>query len=657
MEAPAVTGATEDVGDSASPSPNYAPKSDKTQGNGGLLSQAQSLIQRGFSVFPLHGITSTGACTCGNPRCANIGKHPATPHGLKDATHDLETFKNLCTGRDGLNIGLATGEASDVFVIDCDDAQVAEGLLSEHPELARTLRVKTGRGEHFYLRMPPDGIKIPSRAGVLPKLDVRGDGGYVVAPPSLHANGNNYKWVEANAPIVEASEPILRFVQGDRERTPTKALAAPTCGTRPHEAPLSAVSTAGEGTRNATVFAGACQLFREGKMTETEIRSFIVMHTAQEGFSEAEIDRTIRSAKKAVEKEKSDAEGRNPLLICGDSIAPKPIDWLWKGYLAKGKLHVFAGVAGEGKTTLILSVAAAITNGKDFPDGTSCLPSNVVIWSGEDDIADTLVPRLRAAGADMTRVFFIGGIESNGEKRAFDPASDIASLRAQMNGVSFLLVDPLVSAISGDSHRNAETRRSLQPLVDLARDYGVCVLGISHFSKNTQGNRPLDRITGSLAVGAACRVAFACARDTTTGDRFFCRVKSNIGPDGGGWRFTLEQKEIGDGISAQCATWGAALDGAAFEILDAAENGGKPSAEDFLRDNLAQGEMRVTDLRALASDLGLGWRSIETAKKRLGVVARRIGFGASGGWAWFLPASVDEFLSESEAQLAEWGLL
>jgi len=107
-----------------------------------------------------------------------------------------------------------------------------------------------------------------------------------------------------------------------------------------------------------------------------------------------------------------------------------------------------------------------------------------------------------------------------------------------------------VSAIPGDSHKNAEVRRGLQPLVNLASAPNCAALGISHFNKGSQGKDPTERITGSIAFGALARVVFAAAKtpgDHKDGNRSFCRTKSNIGPDDGGFRYDLEQRELPEG--------------------------------------------------------------------------------------------------------------
>jgi RecA-family ATPase len=177
--------------------------------------------------------------------------------------------------------------------------------------------------------------------------------------------------------------------------------------------------------------------------------------------------------------------------------------WLWKGWLARAKVHIFGGDPGAGETTIALYLAAIITRGGRWPDGTIAEPGDVLFWSGDNDIADTLRPRLARAGADLARVNFIAGISEDGRKRAFDPAKHIAALSegiGSMQRPMMVVVVSLVSAIAGELGNNTETRCGLQPLVDLAIERRVAVLGVHHLSQGAQGRKPLERITGSRAA-------------------------------------------------------------------------------------------------------------------------------------------------------------
>ena len=230
-----------------------------------------------------------------------------------------------------------------------------------------------------------------------------------------------------------------------------------------------------------------------------------------------------------------------------------------RAWLAKGKLHILGGAPGTGKTTLTLSLAATVTRGGVWPDGSRCLtPGRVVIWSGEDDPADTLVPRLTAAGADLSLVDFVGDVQQDGKARSFDPARDIEPLRhaiKRAGGASLLNVDPVVSAVAGDSH-NSETRRALQPLVDLAGELVAALVGVTHFSKGTSGREPLERLTGSLAFGALARIVMVTAKSQGQAigghaERILCRAKSNIGEDWGGSRTSCGRASLRRALSRQ----------------------------------------------------------------------------------------------------------
>lgn len=163
----------------------------------------------GFSLFPVHGITEDGCCTCGNPKCPNPGKHPATPNGFKDAANDIDHVLNVWGGRKHLNVGIATGAKSGVFVVDIDSQEGEEGLkaLCSLPD---TLTVKTAKGRHLFFKHP--GHDVVTKKGVLPGVDIRGDGGYVVGPLSHHITGNVYSFVNPLMDVADAPQEILDLV-------------------------------------------------------------------------------------------------------------------------------------------------------------------------------------------------------------------------------------------------------------------------------------------------------------------------------------------------------------------------------------------------------------------------------------------------------------
>ena len=158
-------------------------------------------------------------------------------------------------------------------------------------------------------------------------------------------------------------------------------------------------------------------------------------------------------------------------LVKGSDIEPIAIKWLWEGWLAAGKLAILAGAVATGKTTIAIAFAATITSGGRWPDGTRAEVGDVLVWSGEDDCEDTLLPRFLAAGGVRERIHFVRGVTEQGKARAFDPSTDMPALALAARSIASLkmiIVDPVVLMVAGDSHKNTEVRRSLQPLADLA---------------------------------------------------------------------------------------------------------------------------------------------------------------------------------------------
>ncbi|KAB0773153.1 AAA family ATPase [Pseudomonas aeruginosa] len=334
-------------------------------------------------------------------------------------------------------------------------------------------------------------------------------------------------------------------------------------------------------------------------------------------------------------------------LTSAASILPVPIRWLWPGWIARGKLTVLAGAGGSGKTTLAMGLIGTLTNGGSWPDGEICHePANALIWSSEDDPADTLVPRLMAAGANLKRVHIIRGrVNALGEREPFDPATDFELLRESVEsigGAALLLLDPVVNVVKGDMHRANDVRRALQAVVDFAEAHGCAVLGISHFSKGSGGASPADRVIGSQAFGALARAVLVAAKQENSDVRVLARAKSNISDDQGGVGYRVEPCTVGDGLETTRVLWGDRIEGSARDILaevERVEEGGRGEREDaehFLLNLLADGPVPATQIKADAAGAGHAWRTVERAKKALRIEAVKA--GVKEGWVWRIGA-------------------
>lgn len=362
----------------------------------------------------------------------------------------------------------------------------------------------------------------------------------------------------------------------------------------------------------------------------------------------------VRRAPHAVVAQKTTDSVR---LLRGDAVKLEPVHWLWPGFIPSEMLTILGGSPGCGKTTLALSIAAIVTTGGRWPDGTLCrAPGDVLIWSGEDT-PSVLAARLAASGADMTRVHFIDGVSSaNGDEKGFDPARDMELLEArarQLTSPRLLIIDPIVSATSGDSHKNAEVRRSLQPIVAIGASLKAAVLGITHLTKGTAGRDPIERITGSLAFAAVARVVLVAAKtrpepgSDVMPPRLFLRAKSNIGPDDGGFAYDLDRVEVADNVEGQRIIWREALDGTARDLLSDAEadtgdtgetNSATDDAGSYLRDLLTGVDsLPSRDVTRQMRAEGFTDKMIRSAREKLGVTVIRNGFGKDMASYWALP--------------------
>jgi len=185
------------------------------------LNAALSYANRGWHVIPLH--TPVGdECSCGRENCSSVGKHPRTKNGLRDATKDPDTIRRWWTRWPEANVGIVTGAKSGLVVLDQDGPEAEESLKDK--DLPSTLRVSTGKGIHWYFSHPGGIVRNFTRR--LPGLDLRGDGGYVVAPPSLHSSGHRYEWADSLDPETVELAPCPDWLvelarKGSKGQTPT----------------------------------------------------------------------------------------------------------------------------------------------------------------------------------------------------------------------------------------------------------------------------------------------------------------------------------------------------------------------------------------------------------------------------------------------------
>jgi putative DNA primase/helicase len=351
-------------------------------------------------------------------------------------------------------------------------------------------------------------------------------------------------------------------------------------------------------------------------------------------------------------------EGDPGFLVshCASEIEMVPVEWLWRGRIAIGKHTCIAAEPGTGKSQVATYIAAQISMGASWPCNEGSAPQgSVLILSAEDGEADTIVPRLHVAKADLGRVHIISAVRTDRKSsRGFNLQADIELLEQkikQLGDVAMIIIDPISSYLGKlDSHKNAEVRGVLEPLGAMAERKRVAVLSVTHFSKAGAANtkRALDRFIGSVAFVGAPRIAFAVIEDPDDKDRrLFLHAKNNLAAPPQGLAFRLRQTTVGEGISASSVDWEREhVHITANEALaaEADSDGIRPieEAEAFLKDELADGPVPTKQVKADADAAGMSsWATIRRAKDRLGVVIKREGFGPGGTFLWALPDTID----------------
>jgi AAA domain len=334
------------------------------------------------------------------------------------------------------------------------------------------------------------------------------------------------------------------------------------------------------------------------------------------------------------------------------------LQWLWPGRIPLGKLTLLCGDPGLGKSFVTLDLAARVSRGEPWPDLPlfRTTPGGVVLFNAEDDLGDTIAPRLDKMNANDTRIFAvqgIGGLDAkNGAqwKRSFSLETDLPRLEemlAEHPDTRLVIIDP-ISAYTGtvDSHKNAEVRGLLAPLADLAGRHHVAVLSVTHLSKSG-GSKAVYRAMGSLAFAAAARAVWAIVKDQDDSQRrLFLPAKLNVAQDPDGLAYRIKDGRVAweaDPIRIH------ADDAFAAEMRAANGSGNRGSerreAADWLRDELASGPKPASEVIELGEQYGFTERTLRRAYKQIGEKAKKESF--DGPWMWRLadPSGHEDTLS------------
>jgi putative DNA primase/helicase len=617
-------------------------------------------------------------------------------------------------GKSGLLILDGDRHPNKDGVVEHDGVVALDGLLLEHgvqPNEIPTV-FTPGNGEHKIFRQP-EGRPLGNSEGKIRGrgINVRGDGGYVVAPGAQFGD-KAYTWDRTTPNFYTAwrarqiPELPARIVDLLRNRHEEMAKGDTAKATGPDNRTNNArgrvyAAAALEGCAeelaskphapsgrnelcNALAFrmgtmvargwidryqvfkqlldaARVCGLVKDdGEMAVRKTLKSGLDAGVKEPYRDLEdTEDDDRSKDKSQELPKKDgrAPARETLIsVRASTVKMHGIRWFWPDRIALGKLGLIGGLPDKGKGLVSADLIARATTGGTWPCNEGVAPKGNVIWfTAEDDIEDTIIPRLVAAGADLDRVEIVKMVRnSDGAERMFNLATDLPVLKEKIEEVAdvmLVVIDPVSAYLGVGKINNASTtdvRGVLSPLTKLAEEKQIAIIGIMHFNKKADVTNAMLRIADSLAYVAAARHVYVVVDDPENEKaRLFVKAKNNLAPDKHALRFMVGTCKVGLDQELETEIWAphvlwdtehVEVTAAQAMVAEASAGGSRTArreAEDFLASKLVLGEADVDSINEEAQVNGISQATLRRAKRDLGIKA--VKKGMSGGWVWKLP--------------------
>lgn len=460
--------------------------------------------QKNIPVFPLYGVKD-GCCECSKgAACGHPGKHPRTPHGMKDATTDVTQITKWWSQWGNSNIGLLTGTQSGFIVLDVDKRNGGMESLERLKKLNggdfKTLVVQSGGGGlHYYFKHPGGGTFIKSKPlDGFKGVDIRGDNGSIIAAGSTHASGGVYEIVSGSFEALSPLPPCL-----------LELLIKPHNGS--DNASVSDAILEGERNHRLTSIAGS---LRRAGLSEDAIKAALHIENKQKcqpPLPDAEVDAIAKSI------------GSKPVTVTtsvsvrdddgGSTTPPEPIGevierlkaaggfeikWLWEGYIPLGRVITIAARHKRGKTTFVSHVAKAITRGEPFLGLETQKTS--ILWLGLDEHEQEIAIRFDALGVHKSILLYT-------DLRFKVTERNLQTLRQWIDTyhIGLVVVDTMLKFFGIKNENDApEMDAAFAALIAITKEKPVSFLLIHH-AKKPQGkgkDEETPEPRGSTVIGA-----------------------------------------------------------------------------------------------------------------------------------------------------------
>jgi len=479
-----------------------------------LLDAALVYAERGWPAFPLHSPTLDGKCDCLKSDCNSPAKHPRTEHGFHDATTDQTIIRQWWSKWPDANVGIVTGGISNHIVIDIDAPEAPAKVKALSPDYPwdQVPRVRTGRlGGGWQLRFKQPSVPIKSRSGVLLHVDVRGEDGYAIAPPSVHISGKTYKWeVPLDGELPELPPELLELIS-----SPSNNEANNGNGYRERFNTAEALNGVPEGQRDETIFKLACKL-RNADVPKGMAEALILeaARNCQPPFPDSvaleKVDRAYRQYQSAnqenphnftsdyregaseVKFEEVNAEDlRQEIKANGRT----PLTYLpllgQENFFVKGWSHILAAYPKSGKTELLVRVLSE--------------------WVGESILYFTEEPRgVWEARLDLLPESYTLKHVTIRFALGMTPQEILDRIK---KGPETVVVIDTVRNLLGlhDEKDNSEVARAMIPYIAATRQKGQTPIFVHHDKKS--GGEDGRGITGGHAFLAVVNIAIELLRE------------------------------------------------------------------------------------------------------------------------------------------------
>ena len=595
----------------------------------------------GLAVFPVIPPMENGE--------KSAGKKPYISNWQKEATSNKEKITEWWTKWPAANIGIATGRKSQGLVVidlDIDDNKGINGYetlkewQNEHGELPETWQSITGRGGYhlFYFDIEPH----KNRVGLYEGVDIRGEGGYIIAPPSVHANGHRYEWEqwrEDGVNVARVDGLVRKFINGpEPQREESQNFHEPEkipSGKRVSSLIRLVGSLKAKGLENDSIMA-AVKAENEAKcippLSDHELTKE-VFPALKRGW------KTERSYTTTTEHGKVTPKAVHSLdMLSINDVEEKTPEWLISGYIPRHQITVMAGDGGAGKSSAWCDIAGSVSSGRPcfleraIPEDFAVRePGKVLFFSSEDSPEYTLKSRLIKAGANLKNIFTISLKDERFAEIKFN--SDLLEQLIAYHKPDFVIFDPIQSFIPPDiqmGQRNA-MRSCLNPLIGLGEKYGTTFLVIVHANKQS-GVYGRKRIADSADIWDIARSVMMIGNTAEQGIRYISHEKSNYGMTSDSVLFSINDGKI----ETKGYTTKKDREFVSESVYNVKQAPAKEAAKEFIIESLQEGQKEASELNELAQILGISKSAMREAKAELKkeqiIKMKSAGFGAEKKW-------------------------